>query len=124
MEKTFEVKEIIKIPDGKHEAEIVDVQVNEHGEYEYVDFFFKILDIKDQPTMKLGVPSNLSTMTKFGLLLMNAGYDMASSRTHDFEKIKNFMIGQKATFKTIEKPKDVNGTKMEFSEIVYDTISF
>ena len=126
-DETYEVSEPVEIPDGKHEAEITEVELNLHGEYEYIDIYFCLTDVEGA-ILKYGVPApkqgKLGSFSKLGTLLSLSGFEIKNGVSISLSGIIKHLIGQKAEFKTVNVPKDINGQKYEFAEIVEGTISF
>jgi hypothetical protein len=127
-EEILIAKEHVIIPDGKHNGEITDVQMNKYandaGEFSYIDLFVTIMDMEELPVIKTGVNANISDLSKLGMLLTKAGYRFRAGDEISFSKIKDTFLLREITFKTINLQKLVKGQKMEFANIVYETIDF
>jgi hypothetical protein len=124
--EVFIAKEHIVIPDGKHEGAITEMKLRKYPEenYAYVDFFVTLSDMKEQPVIKFGVNANISDMSKLGLMMVKAGYEFKAGDEISFGTIKDTFLLKRIEFKTINIQKIVKGQKMEFANIVYETIDF
>jgi hypothetical protein len=122
----FVAKEHIIIPDGKHRGTITEVKLRKYPEesYAYVDFYITLTDMEEQPSIKFGVNANISDMSKLGLLMAKAGYQFKAGDEISFGMIKDTFLLKRVEFKTINIQKIVKGQKMEFANIVYETVDF
>ena len=129
-EEIFIAKEHIEIPDGKHNGQITDVQLNKYnndmGDFSYIDLFVTVMDmdVLPLPVIKVGVNANISDLSKLGMLLSKSGYKFHAGDEITFAKIKETFLLREITFKTINLQKLVKGVKMEFANIIYETIDF
>lgn len=108
----LEWKETITISDGNHTGVISKIEYR-HEPYEYTDVFIKLDDADVE--LKYGCPTNLSELSKLGLLLQAFGVESKAGTKIDPEVI---LKGQKVSLMTISKKK---GDKV-FSEIVSESI--
>lgn len=94
------VKESISIPEGKHNAEITRIELDERGGFRYIDVYYRLT--KPDIELRSGCPANLSANSKLGKLIsvftkLKPGKDM------DIQKI---LVGQKVTLMTINEETD------------------
>lgn len=123
----FTAKEHIAIPDGKHEGRITEILIRAYEEYKYVDIYVQITDMDDiveMPIIKFGVNASISDMSKLGMLMMKAGFKFKSGDEITFRRIRELMINRSISFKTISIARNVKGQKMEFADIIYETVEF
>jgi hypothetical protein len=107
------------IPEGRHTATIFHLEVRpvEKGKekWEYLDIFFRIEDVENNPEIKYSVPNspNISEASKLGKLLMTLGEKFVKDVEIDIEKV---LLNKKVSILTL---KDGN---TPYSKIVDDSI--
>jgi hypothetical protein len=107
----IEVKDIIKLPDGKHTGTITEVKYREEP-YAYTDIY--IQEDKTELTLKYGCPTDISENTKLGKLIAQFT-PLEAKKKIDPEKI---LKNKKVSFMTITEETE-RGT---FSRIVDNSI--
>ena len=105
----LEAHEIVNIPEGRHEGEIVDVKYRQWKDYEYVDFYFKPSDVETDVGIKWGAPAYISSNSKLGRFLSV----LSDWNPGDSVDLKSF-IGCKVSFVTAQEQTD----RGVFSKIV------
>ena len=119
MAKELEVKEPIKLEDGKHEGKIVKVEYRGpeekvHSQYEYTDLH--IQEKESGVILRTGVPTYLSPTSKLGKLLAKfLGREITPK-----EKLvpENILLDKEVTFLTTMEKTDSG----EFAKILVDTL--
>jgi len=124
-EDVIVVTEPIKIEDGKHEGKIVNVVRNLPNEaegriYDYIDIGVDVLDVKKEPTLRIGFPTNISELSVLGRLLKKAGLDFTEGQKITTSDIKDTLIDREISF--LSKNEKTNSG--EFARILRDTIEF
>jgi len=107
----LEVKEPVKLDDGKHSGRIIRVEYRDDP-YNYTDVFIK--EKKTDFELKYGAPTSLSKNTKLGKLLMQFTTLDVGSKI-DPEKV---LLSKDVTFMTIMEKTD----KGEFVRIIDNSI--
>lgn len=119
------VTEPIKIDDGKHDGKITGVVRNlpneaENRMYDYIDVRVELLDVKKEPTLRIGFPTNISELSVLGRLLKKAGLEFTEGQKITTNDIKDTLIDREITFLT----KNEKTNAGEFARILRDTIEF
>jgi len=121
MEEKIKVKEIIEIPEGKHNGVIDDVVRREvesdKGIFDYTDIHIDLVDLKDTPTIKMGFPTTISELSTLGQFLKSSGMDFKTNDEFTIIDILSHLKGKKLSFQTYN---DSN----HFAVIVKDTVKF
>ena len=119
------VTESIKIDDGKHSGQIVNIVRNlpneaENRMYDYLDITIKVNDVKKEPEIKVGFPTNISELSSLGRLLKKAGMSFADGDEITIKDIKSILTNKKVTFLSTNEKTEYG----EFAKILRDTIEF
>jgi hypothetical protein len=97
----IEVKESMKILDGKHEGIVTEIRYREQP-FPYTDF---VLEFEEGKKVITGVPTSLTIDSKLGKILVDFGASLEVGGTVDPEKV---MIGKKCSFMTMTSGKYAN----------------
>jgi hypothetical protein len=96
MEKLMEFKKVQSLNDGVHFGEIVKISYRDDP-FDYTDIYISVdgTDI----TLKYGAPSNLTSQTKLGKLVLRF-VNLEVGQKIDLEKL---LVGKKISFQTISE---------------------
>jgi hypothetical protein len=119
------VTESVKIDAGRHSGIITNVVRNMPNEkegrsFDYLDLTVKITDVKKEPEIKVGFPTNISELSQLGRLLKKAKMDFSDGDKISISDIKSMLIDKKITFLCNNETTE-NGV---FVRILRETIEF
>jgi len=123
LDDVLTVKTPITIEAGKHSGTITNMirrPPSDNNLYDYLDFTVKMLDIDDEPELKVGFPTNLSELSKLGRFLKKSGFDFNEGDEIKLSDIKEAIVDKKITFLTNNEKSDAG----EFARVLRDTIEF
>jgi hypothetical protein len=98
----LEVKEALKIDEGKHEGTITGVEERTEP-YHYIDVFITATFKDKEVVLKYGCPATLSENSKLGKLVKAVAGELEVGSKVNLEKT---LIGKKVTFVTVNETTD------------------
>ena len=112
--RTFTVKESMKLDDGAHTGAIVRLEYRDEP-YQYLDFFIKLDGTEFE--LKYGVPQNLSMTSKLGRLMEVFGKKLVAGDEISSKDIEDIFLNKKVKFVTVTEIVKVDGQQREYSRI-------
>ena len=110
------VKEVIHIEDGKHEGHITNMIREVRADFDYIDIYVDLDDMKGDVSIKTGFPAGISEKSTFGKFLISAGIEHQPNDKISLKDVKARLIGRTISFQTY--------TDGDFSNIMNKTIKF
>ena len=110
------MKEVIHIEDGKHEGHITNMIREVRADFDYIDIYVELDDMKGEASIKTGFPAGISEKSTFGKFLISAGIDYQPKDKVSLKDVKARLIGRTISFQTY--------TDNDFSNIMNKTIKF
>lgn len=113
-QRTFKVKDSMRLEDGAHSGVITRVEFRDEP-YQYVDFVIKVNDKEFE--MKYGCPQNLSVNSKLGLLIEKFGKSLKVNDEFTEQELIKLFVGRKVKFVTITETSKKENISREYSRI-------